>query len=181
MMAMPKGLCVVLLSVAGVLWFPRAAHACSCEHLSPERQLAMADAVFVGRVVGSQPLAWVDLQVRETFKGTLDPQVRIPTAVSDCDYFLPPVTATTGREFLIYATVVDGKLTVSRCLGSGTVEQRRSDLERLRQRPRGEARRQAVPVGGAPDTFIRPSRPGQGTARSRRATGRSPSRRDACS
>jgi hypothetical protein len=127
---------VVMLVVLGLVAFPRAAAACSCERLAPQQQLAMADAVFVGRVVGSQPLAWVDLQVRETFKGKLDPQVRVPSAVSDCDYFLPPVTATTGRDFLIYATVVDGKLTVSRCLGSGTVEERRSDLERLRQRPR---------------------------------------------
>jgi len=135
-----KGLRVVMLGAVGLVVFPRAAAACSCERLSPQRQLAMADAVFVGRVVGSQPLAWVDLEVRETFKGKPEPQVRIPTAVSDCDYFLPPVSATTGREFLIYATVVDGKLTVNRCLGSGTVEQRRSDLERLRQRSRGEAR-----------------------------------------
>jgi hypothetical protein len=137
-----------LLGVLGLAAFPRAAAACSCERLSSQQQLAMADAVFIGRIVGSQPLAWVDLQVRETFKGKLDPQVRIPTAANDCDYFLPPVTATTGRDFLIYATVVDGKPTVNRCLGSGPVEQRREDLERLRQRPPGEARLKGVPYTG---------------------------------
>jgi hypothetical protein len=122
--------------VFGFVALPHLAAACDCERLSPQQRLTMSDVVFVGRVIKSQPLAWVDLQVRETFKGTLDPQVRIPTAVNDCDYFLPPVTVTTGGEFLIYAQVVDGTLTVNRCLGSGSLDQKRSEVQRLRQRPK---------------------------------------------
>jgi len=132
-----KHMRAVLLVVLGLVAFPRAAAACSCvRNLSWQQRLAMSDAVFVARVVGSQRLEWVDLQVRETFKGKVDPQVRIPTGASDCDYFLPPVIATTGAEFLIYASIFDGRLRVGRCLGSGTVDEKRSEVQRLRQRPK---------------------------------------------
>jgi len=127
---------VAMLGLLGLVAFPHVAAACACERLSPQQRLALSDGAFVGRVVGFEPLMHVDLEVRETFKGQLERQVRIPTGVSDCDYFLPPVTATTGRDFLIYASIVNGTMTVNRCLGSGPLDQKRTEVQRLRQRPK---------------------------------------------
>jgi hypothetical protein len=52
-------------------------------------------------VLEARPLAYVVLEVREKFKGRVDNPVRIPTGDTDCDYFLPPVVAQSGMEFLI--------------------------------------------------------------------------------
>jgi hypothetical protein len=51
---------------------------------------------------------------------TLSRHVRVPTGESDCDYFLPPVVAQHGIDFLIYATVREGRVIVNRCLGSSS-------------------------------------------------------------
>jgi len=95
--------------------------------------LAASDVIFLGRVARSQPLAYVELEVRETFKGQLDHRVRIATGQSDCDYFLPPVVTKRGSQFLVYATSRDGNLTVNQCLGSGPLDRKTQELGRLRQ------------------------------------------------
>jgi len=123
----------IALSLFGLGAQPRAAQACDCKRLSWQEQVVSSDAVFLGRVVEVRPLAYVVLEVREAFKGRLGRRLRIPTGESDCDYFLPPVEVTRGRDFLIYATVGSGKVTVSRCLGSGPVDSKLDELARLRQ------------------------------------------------
>jgi hypothetical protein len=127
---------IVVLSVFALFALPRIASACDCARPSWQQRLDGSDVIFAGRVVQSQPLQYVELEVRETFKGRLIGRVRIVTGSSDCDYFLPPVATKSGTEFLIYGTLIEGKVTVSRCLGSGPLEKKTGELRRLRQRTR---------------------------------------------
>jgi hypothetical protein len=113
--------------------FPRLAHACSCGRVPWQQQVALSDVIFVGRVLEARSLAYVVLEVREKFKGRVDSPVRIPTGETDCDYFLPPVVAQSGMEFLIYARGRDGAVRVDRCLGSGPVGSKADELARLRR------------------------------------------------
>src|SRR5688572_11486767 len=118
---MKKQLPILVLCALGLFALPRTANACSCigGRVLPPVQFGPSDVVFLGRVVQSQPLAYVELEVLETFNGRVGRRVRIPTGRSDCDYFLPPVLTKTGTRFLIYGTIHDdGILEVSRCLGS---------------------------------------------------------------
>jgi hypothetical protein len=134
---MKKPLLMLVLGVLGLLALPRAADACSCvrNRVLPPVQFGTSDVVFLGRVVQSQPVEYVDLDVLETFNGRVDRRVRILTGLSDCDYFLSPVVTKVGAQFLIYGTVhEDGILEVNRCLGSGPSNQKTRELGILRQR-----------------------------------------------
>lgn len=124
---------ILAFSLLAFSVFPRLAYACNCARIAWQEQVALSDAIFVGRVVEARPLDYVVLEVRERFKGHLSRQVRIPTGESDCDYFLPPVGAERGMDFLIYATVREGRVTVNRCLGSGPAGTKADELARLRQ------------------------------------------------
>jgi hypothetical protein len=88
---MKKQLQVLVLSALGLFALPRTADACDCARgrVLPPAQFGPSDVVFLGRVVQSQPLAYVEFEVLETFNGRVDRRVRILTARSDCDYFLP--------------------------------------------------------------------------------------------
>src|SRR5262245_23488182 len=131
---------MLIFSALGLFALPYSTDACDCARgrvLPP--QFGATDVVFLGRVVRSQPLAYVEFDVLETFNGRVDRRVRIVTGRSDCDYFLPPVVAKRGNDFLIYGiTHDDGKLEVNRCGGSGPLSQKTRELEilRLRQRSR---------------------------------------------
>jgi hypothetical protein len=132
-----KQLQVLVLSALGLFAVPHTADGCDCVRgrVLPPVQFGPSDVVFLGRVVQSQPLAYVELDVLETFNGRLDRRVRILTARSDCDYFLPPVLTRSGTRFLVYATLHDdGILEVNRCLGSGPANEKTRELEVLRQR-----------------------------------------------
>ena len=132
-----KQLRMLLLSALGLFALPRTADACDCVRgrVLPPAQFGPGDVVFLGRVVRSQSLAYVELEVLETFNGRLDRRVRVPTGRSDCDYFLPPVVTKSGARFLVYGTMLDdGTLVVNRCLGSGPSNEKTLELERLRQR-----------------------------------------------
>ena len=134
-----KQLQMVVLSVVGLFALARAADACDCVRgrVLPPAQFGPSDVVFFGRVVQFKPLAFVEFDVLETFNGRVDRRVRILTARSDCDYFLPPVVAKSGIQFLIYGTIHDdGMLEVNRCLGSGPLNQKTRELAILRQRTR---------------------------------------------
>jgi len=135
---MKNRLQVLVFSALGLVAFPGTAHACDCVggRVLPPAKFGPSDVVFLGRVVQFQPLAYVEFDVLETFNGRVDRRVRILTARSDCDYFLPPVVAEIGTEFLIYGTIHDGMLEVGRCLGSGPSNQKIRELEILRQRAR---------------------------------------------
>jgi len=122
---------VILISFA-LLAIAHAAHACDCSR-DPGPARMTSDVIFVGRVVDFKPLSFVDLEVRELFKGRPADRVRIITAQSDCDYFLPPLVVSRGREFLVYGIVRDGKVTVSRCADPGPVDRKSVELQQLRQ------------------------------------------------
>lgn len=130
---MTRHLLIVVLGLLGLTIFPAIAEACSCGRLSWQERLASSDSIFLGRVVDAQPLQYVEMEVGETFKGRVARRVRIPTGQSDCDYFLPPIMAERGMQFLIYASIRDGRVAVSRCLGSGPVDSKSDELARLRQ------------------------------------------------
>ena len=128
-----KPLLIAFLGAVALVAFPRVADACSCVR-DPSVARSASDVIFVGRVVQSQPLSFVELEVRELFKGQLEGRVRIATAQSDCDYFLPPVVTPRGSEFLVYGSVRDGKVSVSRCSEPGPVGGKMRELRELRQR-----------------------------------------------
>lgn len=111
----------------------RTAEACDCRPLSWQERIRLSDVVFLARVVQAQPLAYLDVQVLENFKGRTGRRTRIRTGESDCDYFLPPVSIEPGAKFLIYGTVRGGSVIVNRCLGSGPAEGKTDELARLRQ------------------------------------------------
>ena len=130
---------VLLFSAFGLFAVPSAAGACDCVggRSLPPAQFGPRDIVFRARVIRSRPLEYVELEVLETFNGRVGRQVRVVTGGSDCDYFLPPVGAKRGNQFLIYGTTNDeGKLEVNRCGGSGPLSQKTRELEILRQRQR---------------------------------------------
>jgi hypothetical protein len=136
---MKKRLRMLVLSALAVFALPRIADACDCVsgRVLPPAQFGPSDVVFLGRVVQFQPLRYVEFDVLETFNGRVDRRVRILTAQSDCDYFLPPVVAKSGAQFLIYGTIHDdGMLAVNRCQGSGPSNQKTRELEILRRRAR---------------------------------------------
>jgi hypothetical protein len=134
---MQRLLQMVALSAFGLFALPRVATACDCASVSPPAHFGPRDVVFVGRVVQSQPLKYVELEVVETFSGRPDRRVRIPIGRSDCDYFLPPVVTTTGTDFLVYASILDDRtLVVNRCSDSGPLNQKTHELRSLRRRAR---------------------------------------------
>jgi hypothetical protein len=128
---------MLVLSALGLFALPHRADACDCVRgrVLPPVHFGPSDVVFLGRVVQAQPLAYVDLEVLETFNGGIDRRVHILTGRSDCDYFLPPVLTKVGTQFLVYGTVHDdGMLEVNRCSGSGPSNRKARELEILRQR-----------------------------------------------
>jgi hypothetical protein len=142
---MKRQLQMLVLSALGLFALPRTAHACDCVRgrVLPPVQFGPSDVVFLGRVVQSQPLAYVEFEVLEAFNGRVDRRVRVLTGRSDCDYFLPPVVTKSGTQFLVFGTIHDdGILEVSRCLGSGPSNQKTRELEILRQRARPRPKQQ---------------------------------------
>ena len=136
---MKKTLPMVILTAIGLFALPCTADACDCVggRVLPPAQFGTEDVVFLGRVVQSKPLEYVEFEVVETFSGRIDRRVRVLTGRSDCDYFLPPVMTNSGAQFLIYGTARnDRALEVNRCLGSGPSNQKARELEILRLRAR---------------------------------------------
>lgn len=109
--------------------------ACNCASLPLEERVRESDAVFVGAVVSHQPLAFVELNVLEAFKfkDSLGMRNRVPTGLSDCDYFVRPVHGEPGEHFLIFLTLRNGEVSVSRCLGSKPVSEAANELSVLRR------------------------------------------------
>jgi hypothetical protein len=136
---MKKPWLMLVLGALGLFVLPRTADACDCvtNRVLPPAQFGPTDVVFLGRVVGSQPLEYVEFEVLEPFNGRVDRRVRIVTGRSDCDYFLPPVVAKNCTQFIVYGTTHDdGSLEVNRCFGSGPSNRKTRELEILRRRER---------------------------------------------
>jgi hypothetical protein len=53
---------ILALSLLALSVFPRLAHACECASIPWQKQVALSDAIFVGRVVEAQPLDYVVLE-----------------------------------------------------------------------------------------------------------------------
>jgi hypothetical protein len=98
---MKKLLHMLILGALGLFALPCTADACDCVRgrALPPVQFGPRDVVFLGRVVQSHPLTYVEFEVLEAFNGRVDRHIRIPTGRSDCDYFLPPVVTKSGVSF----------------------------------------------------------------------------------
>ena len=145
----------ILLNVCAIALFavPGIAESCDCGQVRVPlpRPFGPKDVVFVGRVVQSAALTYVELDVLETLHGRVDRRVRVPIGRSDCDYFLPPIVANKGAEFLIDGFLADdGALVVNRCSGTGPLKEKAEELKRMRIERR---RRGAHRLGYAPGNF----------------------------
>ena len=126
-------LCSVFLLVALV---PPSALGCDCRTGSLTERIESSQFVFVAVVTEFEPLDHVTLRSKEVFKGRPGATIRIPTGISDCDYFLPPISPRIGEAFLLFVGQLDRRTFVSRCPNSGPVLQRMADLAELRRRSR---------------------------------------------
>lgn len=117
-----------------LLFWGLSAIACDCASLSLEERVRESDAVFLGAVRSHRPLEFVELAVLEAFKfkDSFGMRIRVPTGLNDCDYFVRPVHGEPGERFLIFLTLRNGEVSVSRCLGSKPVGEAASELSVLR-------------------------------------------------
>lgn len=122
------------VSVGMSFFVPAVAVACQCASLSLAARFDYADLVLVGSVSSFEALDHVTVQPVEVFKGSPSKSLTIETGRSDCDFFLPPVKATVGEEYLLYLRQSDGRLNASRCLASGPVAEKANELRALRAR-----------------------------------------------
>jgi hypothetical protein len=92
------------------------------------QRVAHSQSVFIGQVVTHAPLNSITLTRIEVFKGRVSRRVTIPTAQSDCDFFLPPVQSRPGERFLVFLTVHGASVSANRCLGSKPMAEAGHDL-----------------------------------------------------
>jgi hypothetical protein len=136
------------ITVGMALVVPTAAVACQCAPLSLSAGIDHADLVLVGRVTSLAVLDHVMVQPVEAFKGSRSKSLTIAPGRSDCDFFLPPVEPRVGEEYLRYLRKLEGRLNASRCLASGTVVEKATELRALRAWSRPNV--QPGVRGGAP-------------------------------
>jgi hypothetical protein len=102
--------------------------------LNLSRRIAAADLVLVATVSSFKSLDHVTVLPTEIFKGRGSKALTIQTGLSDCDFFLPPVSPRVGEEYLLYLRQSEGRLTASRCLASGRTGEKAMELRALRNR-----------------------------------------------
>lgn len=115
-------------------WAPEAA-ACSCA--TPADPIQAADAsnsVFVGKVVmldSSEKNLIATLRVSKRWKGDLDPELTVYTALSEasCGFKFEK-----GKDYLVYAEKKDGLLHVSQCSRTKLLAEAKEDLDALNKR-----------------------------------------------
>ena len=76
--------------------------ACQCGVLDLSRRVAEADLILVATVSSFKALEHVTVSPGEVFKGSASKALTIRTGLSDCDYFLPPVSPKVGEEYLLF-------------------------------------------------------------------------------
>jgi hypothetical protein len=108
--------------------------ACQCGVLNLSRRIAEADLVLVATVSSFKALDHVTVLPTEIFKGSTSKALTIQTGLSDCDFFLPPISPKVGEEYLLYLRQSEGRLTASRCLASGRTGEKAMELRALRSR-----------------------------------------------
>jgi hypothetical protein len=113
--------------------------ACQCKPLPLSIRIVGADVILVGRVSEIEPLQRVTVQPVEILKGRVSRSeaVSIFPIGSDCDFFLPPVEAKVGEEFLLYlrkAKGAKGQFIASTCMQSGPMPEKADELAAVRKR-----------------------------------------------
>ena len=122
------------ISVAMSFFVPAVAVGCQCAPLSLAARIDHADLVLVGIVSSFETLDHVTVQPVELFKGSPPKSLTIETGRSDCDFFLPPAKPRVGEEYLLYLRQSDGRFDASRCLASGPIVEKATELRALRAR-----------------------------------------------
>ena len=136
-------LILALASTASALLLPAAAAACSCAvQGDPCAAITAADVVFVGRAVDVQPASTdrersrpgtARFAVAEVLRGTLPDPVVLPNGNGgNC-----VAVFNTGRDYLVYAKYVGGRLEASLCSRTGELAGRKHEVDLLRERRRG--------------------------------------------
>jgi hypothetical protein len=101
-----KYLARLLVAAICWTWATGAAHACSCEPISPEAGFERAQYVFTGKVVKAEHHIWL-VDVERVWKGheKLDRTVRLMDvyAEMDCEFFFE-----LGRRYLFFTIVAKG-------------------------------------------------------------------------
>lgn len=126
--------CITAITGATMFFVASTAVACQCGTLNLSIRIAEADLVLVATVSSFKALDHVTVLPTEIFKGSSSTALTIQTGVSDCDFFLPPVSPKVGEGYLLYLRQSEGRLTASRCLASGRTEEKAMELRALRNR-----------------------------------------------
>ena len=113
--------------------------ACQCKPLPLSIRIVGADLIMVGRVSEVEELQRVTVQPVEILKGRVarSESVSISPIGTDCDFFVPPVEAKVGEEFLLYlrkAKGMKGQFIASTCLQSGPMPEKADELAAVRKR-----------------------------------------------
>jgi hypothetical protein len=135
----------LLLTWVLIAW-PAVAEACSCGSGDPDLSKELRDAratahtIFHGRVVAVTRsgglLGWLGLgskearfEVLESFKGSVGPELVLPSGSADGPCTTPFAPE---REYLVYASLYDGKLESSLCSRTRQVDRNDIELDWLR-------------------------------------------------
>ena len=126
-------------ALASLALVSSGALACQCKPLPLSVRIVGADLILVGRVSEVEALQRVTVQPVEILKGRVSRSdaLSISPIGSDCDFFLPPVEAKVGDEFLLYlrkAKGVKGQFFASTCLQSGPMPEKAEELIAVRKR-----------------------------------------------
>ena len=105
-----KSLARLLVLASCWMGEPSAAHACSCDPISPAAGFERAQYVFAGKVVSTEGHTW-QVDVERVWKGRekLGRTVRLMDvyAMIDCEFFFQP-----GQRYLFFAILAKGNRNV---------------------------------------------------------------------
>ena len=111
---------LLISTTALILLTAISCFACDCLTLSETQSFETADTVFIGNVIhvdnqGSNAI--FTLKVEKSLKGFYTEEMRITSAMSDCDaqFYL-------GWKYIVYAQKSDGKYFASSCLSTKALE-----------------------------------------------------------
>jgi hypothetical protein len=120
--------------VAAALLSAGNAIACDCRTPNLADSTRHASVILLATVTEFVPFQHVTVKPIEVFKGRAEKSITIPTAQSDCDYFLPPVSPGVGDEYLLFLVESNGRLVASRCETNGLAAVKAAELRELRRR-----------------------------------------------
>lgn len=101
-----KNLMTLLFLAICLIWRIDAAHACTCDPISPEAGFDRAQYVFAGKVVKAQHHIWL-IEVERVWKGhekiTRTVELMDVYARMDCEFFFK-----LGERYLVFAVLAKG-------------------------------------------------------------------------